>query len=301
MQLKEEIKKLKEKKKALILAHNYQRPEIQELADFVGDSLELARQAAAARDYRLIVLCGVRFMAETAKILCPEKKVILPVADAGCPLADMAEVEAVQSLKENYPQAWVVSYVNTSARVKAVSDVCCTSSNAAGVIKNIPAQEVIFLPDRNLCWYVKQKVTGKKIICWDGFCIVHERFTVADVQQARKNLPEAEIIVHPECKPEVQQLADGVYSTSGMLQRCRVSPARQFVIGTEEGLIYRLQKENPEKEFFSLGPARICVNMKKTDLPGLFQALEKEEHQITLPEKLVQAARKAVEMMVQYN
>ncbi|MCS7180715.1 MAG: quinolinate synthase NadA, partial [bacterium] len=217
----EEILKLKKEKSAIILAHNYQIPEIQDIADFVGDSLELARKASEIKDAKIIVFCGVKFMAETAKILSPEKKVLLPDLDAGCPLADMANYEEVLKIKEKYPDAWVVSYVNTNADVKSITDVCCTSANADKVVKNIPAKKIIFLPDKNLCWYVKQKVPEKDIICWEGYCFVHRLFTIEDVKKVKEIYPDAELIVHPECDPEVQMMADGIYSTSGMLKRVK--------------------------------------------------------------------------------
>ncbi|MCM8756868.1 MAG: quinolinate synthase NadA [Candidatus Omnitrophica bacterium] len=292
------IQRLKEEKKAVILAHNYQQPEIQDLADFVGDSLELAREASQLKECRLIVFCGVRFMAETAKILSPGKRVVLPVNEAGCPLADMVTPADVLQMKKKYPGAVVVSYVNTSAEVKALSDVCCTSANAVSVVEKVPAKQIIFLPDRNLGWYVQQRLPEKKILLGNGYCFVHERFTVLEVKTVREKMPEAEIVVHPECKPEVQKLADGVYSTSGMLRRARESPARKMVIGTEVGLLHRLKKENPGKEFYCLGTAKICPNMKKTDLKSVLEALSKEEPEIRLSEEVISLARAALERML---
>ena len=300
MDLLERITRLKEQKKAIILAHNYQRPEVQDLADFVGDSLELARQAATLKDCRLIVFCGVRFMAETASILSPEKKVLLPVSEAGCPLAEMVTPEQVKAMREKHPGAWVVSYVNTSAEVKALSDVCCTSANAASVVRNVPVSKILFFPDRNLGWYVQQRVSEKEILVWDGFCFVHERFTAAEVKQVREKMPDAEVLAHPECLPEVQKLADGIYSTSGMLKRARQSPAQKIVVATEEGLLHRLKKENPGKEFYSLGTAKICPNMKKTNLEAVRLALEREEPAINLSEELLQSARRALERMLKF-
>lgn len=295
----EDIQRLKREKDAIILAHNYQIPEIQDIADFVGDSLELARVSAKVKE-RIIVFCGVKFMAETAKILSPEKQVLLPEEDAGCPLADMAEKEAVVKMKERYPDAWVVSYVNTSAEVKAVSDVCCTSGNAEKVVRNVPAQKIIFLPDKNLCWYVKKRVPEKDIICWDGYCFVHRQFTVDDVRKAREIYPDAEIIVHPECEPDVQELADGIYSTSGMLKRAKESKAKIMIVGTEEGLLHRLKKENPDKQFYSLGSTKLCYNMKKTTLKSVNNALKKEIYKISLPEEIIEKARGALERMIEY-
>jgi len=295
----ERINKLKAKKKAVILAHNYQFPEIQEIADFLGDSLELSR---ISRDLNapLIVFCGVRFMAETAKILSPDKKVLLPVSDAGCPLADMVEPEQLMQLKKKHPDTWVVSYVNTSAEIKALSDVCCTSANAVKVVSNIPAKKIIFTPDKNLGWWVKKNVPEKEIIIWEGFCYVHEQFTLHDLEEARKNLPEAEVIVHPECRSEILERADFVLSTSGMLKQARRSKAQKIIIGTEEGLIHRLRRENPAKEFYSLGAARVCLNMKKTTLNEVYQSLDKEVCPIDLDKQIIDKARVALERMISY-
>ncbi len=298
--MKQEILRLKKEKKAVILAHNYQLPEIQDIADFTGDSLELARKAADLKEFSLVVFCGVRFMAETAKILSPEKKVVLPDLDAGCPLADTITVEDVADLRRKHPDAWVVSYVNTNADVKALTDVCCTSSNAVAVVRNVPVKTVLFLPDGNLCWYVRQQVPDKDIICWDGYCYVHRRFTQADVSRSRVLHPAAEIMAHPECAPEVQKLADGVYSTSGMLKRAGESAARCFIVATEEGMLYRLKKEHPGKEFYSLGAARLCVNMKKTTLAKVKRALENEAPEITVPDDVAAKARKSLERMIEY-
>lgn len=295
------IEKLKKEKKAIILAHNYQIPEIQDIADFVGDSLELARKATQLEDCEIIVFCGVKFMAETAKILSPEKKVLIPDIDAGCPMADMVEAEDVRKMKEKYPDAAVVSYVNTNADVKAISDVCCTSANADKVVRNISGEKVLFLPDKNLCWYIKNKVPEKEIICWDGYCYVHRKFTVGDVQTAKEKFPDAEIIVHPECDPGVQKLADGIYSTSGMLRRAKESASNIFIIGTEEDMIYRLKKENPGKEFYSLGSGRICSNMKKITIEKLKNSLREEKYEIILSPEIMEKARGALERMIEYR
>lgn len=295
-----EITQLKKQKDAVILAHNYQIPKIQDIADFVGDSLELARKASEVSS-KIIAFCGVRFMAETAKILNPDRKVLIPAFDAGCPLADMAKIEDVLKIKKRYPDAYVVSYVNTSADVKSVTDVCCTSSNAARVVENVPSETVIFLPDKNLGYYVQKQSSGKKLILWDGYCFVHRMFTLDDLKKAREKYPEAEILVHPECNPEVQDNADFILSTSGMLKRARQSTSKIFIIGTEEGLIYRLKKENPVKEFFSLGAARICPNMKKTTLEKLKECLENETNEIILSDEIIKKARKSLEAMIKYS
>ncbi|MDD3726604.1 MAG: quinolinate synthase NadA, partial [Candidatus Ratteibacteria bacterium] len=291
--------KLKKEKDAVILAHNYQIQEVQDIADFVGDSLELARISTKVKE-SMIVLCGVRFMAETVKVLSPHKTVLLPELEAGCPLADMADVDGVLKMKQRYPDAWVVSYVNTRAEVKAVSDVCCTSGNAEKVVKNVPSRRVIFLPDKNLCWYVQKRVPEKEIMCWDGYCFVHRQFTPEDVRKVRKLYPDAEVMVHPECEPEVQEMADGIYSTSGMLKRAKTSAAVRFVVGTEEGLLYRLKKECPGKEFYSLGDARVCWNMKKTTLQSVKEALEQERYEITLSEEITKKAKISIERMIEY-
>lgn len=299
--IKKEIQELKISKKAIIFAHNYQLPEVQDISDFVGDSFELAKKAAELTEFERIVFCGAKFMAETAKILSPRHKVLLAEIDAGCPMAEMAQSQDVVKLKSKYPDAWVVSYVNTNADVKAVSDICCTSSNADKIVKNIPAKQIIFLPDKNLCWYVKNKVKEKEIICWDGYCYVHRQFTANDILESKKLYPEARVIVHPECEPEVQQLADDVYSTSGMLQVAKESDSNIFVVGTEEGLIHRMRKENPNKTFYSLGPPRICSDMKKTTLHSVKNALEKEEYLIEIPKEINQKAKVALERMIKYT
>jgi len=293
------ILELKEKKKALILAHNYQIPQIQDIADFVGDSLELSKTSKGV-SAPLIVFCGVRFMAETAKILSKDKKVLLPAQTAGCPLAETINAEDILNLRKLHPDAWVVSYVNTSAEVKAVSDVCCTSSNAINVVKNVPTKDVIFVPDKNLGWWVKKNVPEKNVILWHGGCYVHEQFTLDDLLQARKKFPEAEIIVHPECRKEILERCDFVASTAGMLKRAKQSSAKIIIIGTEEGLLHKLKKENPDKQFFSLGISRTCINMKKTTLNELLASLEKEIYEINLDETIIEKAGLALERMVQY-
>ncbi len=294
-----DIEKLKKDKGAVVLAHNYQLPEIQEIADFTGDSLELARKSAEL-DCKTIVFCGVRFMAETAKILSPRKTVLLPEIDAGCPLADTAAPDEVLKLKKKHPGAWVVSYVNTSAEIKALTDVCCTSANADKVVKNVPADKILFLPDKNLCSYVRKRVPEKEIICWDGCCYVHSKFTTQEVEQARKSHPDAEILVHPECEPNVQELADGIYSTSGMLKRAKETKAKILIIGTEEGMLFRLKKDNPEKEIYSLGSPKVCYNMKKITLQSLEKSLEKGQYEINIPENIAEKARLSLERMIQY-
>ncbi|MFA5645559.1 MAG: quinolinate synthase NadA [Candidatus Ratteibacteria bacterium] len=299
--IREEILALKEKTNAVILAHNYQIPDIQDIADFVGDSLELAMKAVSLEGYGTIAFCGVRFMAETAKILNPSKKVLLAAPDAGCPMADMAEESAVKEMKDRYPDAGVVCYVNSSAEVKALSDACCTSSNAAEVARNISAARILFLPDKNLAWFVQQRVPEKKIIPWDGWCFVHRKFTVAEVELSRKKFSDAEIIVHPECDPEVQSAADYVCSTSHMLKRAKESSAKTFIIGTEEGMLYRLAQDNPDKRFFCLGSPKFCVNMKKTTLTLLRDGLARQDREIVVPSDVAERAARALAAMLNFT
>ena len=298
MDIVEEITKLKKEKNAIILVHNYQRPEIQDIADFLGDSLGLAKQAAGTKA-RIIVFCGVRFMAETAKILSPGKMVLLPRKKAGCPMADMITAEDLRKLKKNHPDAKVVSYVNTNADVKAESDVCCTSANAVKVVKDIGAEKIIFTPDKNLAAYC-QRFTDKEIIPWDGYCHVHEKITEEEVRLAKEKLPDALLLVHPECKPSVIDLADEVLSTSGMVNFAKKSDKKRFLIGTEEGLIYRLKKENPGKEFYAAGTAKMCRNMKLTTLNDVYLSLKEERYAIELPEGIIESAQKALTAMMKY-
>src|SRR5512139_2122133 len=304
--LQEQILKLKEQKRAIILSHNYQRDEVQEIADFVGDSLELSR-IAATRDCDMIVFCGVHFMAESASILSPEKTVLLPEREAGCPMADMIRADAprpvrktfpgfenppayvyppefsLKDIKKQNPGVPVVAYVNTTAEVKAESDICCTSANVVKVVESLPAEQVICVPDRNLSAWA-QKNTRKQVITWDGFCHVHDRVTKQDVLRARETHPGALFMAHPECRMEVLELADHVTSTSGMLRFARSSAAKEFVVGTETGLLHRLRKDNPDKVFHPLRHDMVCPNMKKTTLGSVLSALESMEHVVKVPE-----------------
>jgi len=274
-------------------------PQIQEIADFLGDSLELSKISKAA-DCEMIVFCGVQFMAETAKILSPHKKVIMPVIDAGCPLADMITPDQLRELKAKHPEAWVVSYVNSSAEIKALSDVCCTSANAITVVKNVPVKKIIFVPDKNLGWWVAKHNPDKEIILWDGYCIVHEHFTLDELHHCRKVQPDAVIMVHPECRREILKESDFVLSTAGMMREVKSSSHKKFIIGTEEGLIYRLSRENPDKEFFSLGSPKTCVNMKRTSIEDLVLALEEEKYLIELDSEIIGKAQVALMRMVKY-
>ena len=298
MDYEKKIKELKVKKNAVILVHNYQRGEIQDIGDYLGDSLGLSRQAKKT-DAEMIVFCGVKFMAETAKILSPEKKVLMPRKEAGCPMANMVTPEDVLDMRKKYPEAKVVSYVNTNADVKAVSDVCCTSANAVEIVKNIDSNEIIFVPDKNLGSYVK-RFTDKKIILWDGFCYVHDRISKEEVVSARKKYPDALLLVHPECKPAVIDLADEVLSTSGMLRFAKESNAKDFLIGTEEGMLYRLKKENPGKAFYNVGSRRICSDMKLTHPEDVYLALKEERNEIILSKDIIGASKKALEEMLKY-
>ncbi|MDK2889819.1 MAG: quinolinate synthase [Methanoculleus sp.] len=295
-ELRRQINALKAERDATILAHNYLVPEVQDIADLVGDSLELAR-AAATLDSEVIVLCGVDFMVETAAILSPAKTVLLPAADACCPMAEMVTPGEVRVLRERFPDAAVVAYVNTSAAVKAESDICCTSANAVAVVESLAAEQVIFLPDRNLARYVA-RFTEKEILPWDGYCIVHDRMTAGEVTAARRAHPDAEVLVHPECRPEVIDLADHVFSTSGMVRYACASPGREFVIGTEVGLLHQLEKKCPGKIFSPLSNKAVCVNMKKTDLAKVLAALERLNPRVTVPEETAVRARTAIRRML---
>ncbi len=296
-QLNKEIQRLKKEKNALILAHTYQNDEVQEIADFIGDSLELSRLAAET-SHPALVFCGVHFMAESAALLSPEKTVILPVAEAGCPMAEMADAETVKEWRAKYPKAAVVAYVNTSAAVKAVSDICCTSANALKVIRSLPQEEVIFLPDCNLGSYIAARVPEKKFHLWPGFCRTHHQVTVAEVKQVKKAHPETKLLIHPECRPEVSALADYVGSTKQIVEQVGKMDASTFIIGTEMGIIHGLKKRYPEKKFYLLTPRLVCPNMKKTTLRDVVTALRTLQPVITVPEPIRSQARLSLERML---
>jgi len=291
------INQLRQERDAVILAHNYQRAEIQDLADFTGDSLELARRCAEV-DRSLIVFCGVDFMAESAAILNPDKTVLLPARRAFCPMAAMATAEAVRAKRQEYPEAAVCSYVNTSAAVKAESDICCTSANGVRIVESLDEQRVIFVPDKNLGHYVSTQ-TNKDLILWPGFCIVHERLTLEEVEAARRGHPHAELIVHPECRPEVIACADHALSTGGMLRYVGESSAQEFIVGTEVGMLHPLQKQNPGKRFYPAAPHMICQGMKRNNLQNLLEALELNQHVVEVPADIRLRAKAALDRMLE--
>lgn len=319
--LRDRILELKEKKKAIILAHNYQREEVQDIADHTGDSLELSRIAASI-DCRIIVFCGVHFMAESASILSPDKTVLLPEIRAGCPMADMITVSGPRNLKNyfpgfeytrgySYPAEFtlkeikklhpgvpVVTYVNTTAEVKAESDICCTSANGVKIVESLNTDKVICVPDKNLsAWIAKN--TKTEVIAWDGFCHVHDRVTADDVERARQEHPDAVVLAHPECRMEVLEKADHVTSTSGMIRFAKESGAKEFIIGTETGLMYGLRKQNPDKYFYPLRKDMVCPNMKKTTLASVLHALESETYKIKVPEEIRVPAKRALDRMLE--
>jgi quinolinate synthase len=294
--IQEEILQLKEDRHAIILAHNYQPADVQDIADLIGDSLELSR-AAATMEGGIIVFCGVDFMAETAAIISPDKTVLLPAHDACCPMADMITADELKLVKSRHVDAAVVCYVNTTAEVKAESDICCTSSNAVKVVNSVKEDKVIFIPDRNLGRYV-QRFTKKEILPWEGFCIVHDRITPGHVREAQQPHPNAIILVHPECRPEVIDLADHVASTSGIIRYVCNSPEKEFIIGTEVGILHRLKRECPTKKCYPLSHAAICTNMKKTNLTKVRDALISLQPRITVPEEIADRARDAIERML---
>ncbi len=293
------IESLKKRSNAIILAHNYQAPEVQDAADFVGDSLELSRKAAGL-EADVIIFCGVRFMAETAAVLSPGKRVVLPEPAAGCPMADMITARELRMWKETYPGRKVVCYVNTSAEVKAESDICCTSSNAVAVVEWLGEEEVLFVPDKNLAAYVARR-TGRRIIAWDGYCYVHHKFTPEDIRSARARHPGAEVWVHPECPLDVIDVADKALSTGKMVAEARATKAREVIIGTEKGLIHRLAKENPAVHFYPARDSALCVNMKMTTLDKVLSALEGKVPPVEVPAAIADRARGAIEAMIRIS
>jgi len=295
-ELKHEIRELLKKRNGILLAHNYMRDEVQEIADLTGDSLGLSIEAART-DADVIVFCGVHFMAESASILAPDKTVLLPRLDAGCPMADMVTVEGLRELKARHPGVPVVTYVNSSAAVKAESDICCTSANALKVVDSLPDPEVIFVPDRNLGRYVA-RFSDKTFHFWEGYCPTHERLKEEDVLRLKKDHPDALFVCHPECNPRVTALADHVCSTSGMYAYCAESSAVQFIIGTEAGILYRLRSENPGKQFILASPALFCPNMKLTSLEDIQAALTTMKPVVKVPEEIRVPAKRALDRML---
>jgi len=295
--IQEQIKELLKKHNAVLLAHNYMRDEVQAIADITGDSLALSIEAAKT-DADVIVFCGVHFMAESAAILSPGKKVLLPRADAGCPMADMVTAETLEQLKSEHPGVPVVTYVNSSAEVKAYSDICCTSANALKVVRSLPEEELIFVPDRNLGRWVAKFVPEKRFIFWEGYCPTHERMTLQAVLQKKVEHTDALFICHPESAPQVSALADHVCSTSGMYDYCRTSPATKFIIGTEAGILYKLRLDSPDKEFILASPALFCPNMKLTSLEDVLLSLQTLSPVITVPEDIRIKAKAALDRML---
>lgn len=294
MDLIEKIKQLKAEKNAVILVHNYQRPEIYDVADFIGDSLGLCKEAAKT-NADLIVFCGVHFMAESAAILNPKKKVVVPIIDAGCAMADMVTAKDLQAFQKQHPDAATVTYVNSTAEIKAISDICCTSSNAVDVVRSLPQKKIIFVPDKNLAAYVAGKLPEKEIIAWNGYCPIHHHVNKEYIDQVRKDHPKAKIIAHPESKQEVLELADYVTSTSGMIETAKNDPAGEFFIITECGMTERLHREIPKKKFHGL--CNICFDMKKNDLEAIYQCLLNETPEVTVGPEISKKALKAFENM----
>lgn len=292
----EEINKLKKEKNAVILVHNYQRPEIYKIADYIGDSYGLSVKASQTKA-DIIVFCGVHFMAESAYILNPEKKVLFPAKDAGCPMADMITAEDLKALRKKYPDAAIVSYMNTTAAVKAESDVICTSSNAVKIVNSLPNKRIIFVPDKNLASYVAEH-TDKEIIPWDGFCYVHDKFSHEELAKAKKVLKKAKVVAHPECRKEFRALSDHICSTSSMIGYAKNSEAKEFIIGTEIGMLEMLKQEVPEKKFYT-SQKSTCVNMKKNTLELVLESLKNEKPVVTVPEDVRLKAKKALDKMLE--
>lgn len=291
-----EIKKLKKERHAVILAHNYQMGEVQDIADYIGDSLGLSQKAAEVEE-DVIVFCGVHFMAETASILSPQKTVLLPDLKAGCPMADMVAADELRNWKKNYPGRRVVCYVNTTAEVKAECDVCCTSSNAVKVVNSVDGDEVLFAPDKNLGAFVSRH-TKKKVISWDGYCYVHNHILARDIREKKNLYPEAEVWVHPECRPEVIDMADRILSTGQMVKEARLTKKKDVIIGTETGIIYRMKKENPATRFHPARELALCANMKRIDLKKVWTSLKEMVYRIQVPDEISERARGAIEKMI---
>jgi len=296
----EKIEELKKKKNAVILAHYYVDGDIQDVADFVGDSLELARKAKEVKS-DIIVFCGVYFMAETAKILNPERKVLLPYYKAGCLMADMAIAEEIEEFKRKNPEYAVVTYVNSSADVKAVSDICCTSANAVKVIESLDAEKILFVPDKNLGSYVAEKVKDKEIVCWSGYCPVHQKLNLEEALKRKEEHKDTVFVVHPECSKEVRDIADFVGSTSKIVRFVKETSAKKVIVGTEKGIIHQLKKLRPDIEFIPAYSEFTCDQMKMNTLERLLKALEREQFEITVPQDIAERAKVAIERMLEVS
>ncbi len=292
----DKILSLKRERKAVILAHNYQLGEVQDIADFVGDSLELS-QKAARTDAEVIVFCGVHFMAETASILCPDRVVLLPDLNAGCPMANMVTAEGLRQRKRELPEAAVVCYINSTAEVKAESDICCTSANAVRVVESLDSEQILFVPDKYLGHYISTK-TKKKFSLWPGYCLTHVRILPEHITRLKEDYPQARVVVHPECRPEVIALADEVLSTGGMYRYARRDDVSQMIVGTEIGIIYRLRKENPDKKFIPVSEQAICPNMKLITLEKILWSLDAMAPEVKVPEPIRIRAKVAVDRML---
>jgi quinolinate synthase len=296
-QISDRILQLKNQKHALILAHNYQAPEVQDIADFTGDSLELSRSAAKT-EARVIVFCGVHFMAETAKILSPGKVVLLPDQEAGCPMADMITAEQLEEEKGKHPNIQVVCYVNSSAAVKAASDICCTSANAVEVVQSMDQDRpILFVPDQYLGHYVMQK-TGRRMLLWPGYCPTHMKITVQGIEKQKVRFPDARVLVHPECRPDVIAAADEALSTGGMIRYARTFTGKTLIIGTETGILHRLRKENPQVEYVPVSEKGVCPNMKRISLEKVLFSLEEMKSEVEVPDEIRKRAYSAVEKML---
>jgi quinolinate synthase len=298
--IEEKIQDLKRERGAIIIAHNYQPDEVQAIADFTGDSLELSRKAAELNE-EVIVFCGVHFMAETAAILSPEKTILLPDRFAGCPMADMITAEQLKAKKAEHPDAVVITYVNSSAAIKAESDLCCTSSNAMKIVRSVPAdKEIIFVPDTHLGHYVQEQL-GREMIIWDGYCPTHSRIREEDIRREKEEHPNAKIMAHPECPQGIRDMADMLLSTGQMVTTAKESEHAEFIVATEMGMLYRLRNENPDKKFYSVSDRAVCPNMKKIDLEKVLWALEDMKYQITVPEEMANKARRSIEAMLELS
>ncbi|MFO8014021.1 MAG: quinolinate synthase NadA [Phycisphaerae bacterium] len=299
--LTERIDALRRERRAVILAHNYQRPEVQDVADIVGDSLAMAREAAQT-DAEVIVLCGVHFMAETAKLLNPDRPVLMPDPNAGCPMADMTAPRELAEAKRQHPDAAVVAYVNSSARVKAMAEICCTSANAVRVVESIPPERpILFVPDQSLADYVAKQTGRENIILWPGFCPTHHRILAEHVQARRQQYPDAEVLVHPECTRDVRHMADFIGSTSQIIRHVTESPKQTFIIGTEFGVCHTIRKANPEKEIIQISSLADCPNMKLNTLEKIVWSLEDMAHEVHVPDDVAADARRAIERMLEVS